>query len=485
MKMIGVFRKLPKLFWISNTIELLERWAWYGFYMAFALYLVGSKDTGALGFSQLQKGLIIGTGSALLYFLPLLTGAIADKLGYKKIFLLSFALYISGFYMLGTFRSFELVFFSFIWLAVGGAFFKPLVSAMIARTTDPSNSSIGFGIFYMMVNIGGFIGPFIAGIILNKSWHYVFYMSMIAIGVNVLLTLIFFKEPKKNSPSESITKTISQIFKNIGTTLIDLKYVAFLLIIAFFWTSFNQLYYSFPVFIDHWTDTSVVYNGIAAVFPALAHLIGTPEGTISAVTINSLDSFFIILFQLIISTVVMRYRPLSVMIGGFLIVAGGLAVMFSFTNGWMVIFGILIFSIGEMACSPKITEYIGRIAPPDKKALYMGTSFLPIALGHSLAGYLSGAPYEKVADKFFLVRKEILTRGIHLPEISDHFSKNDLFNQAAVQMHLSPSQLSTFLWDKYHPGSVWVLYSGIAIGSMLLLALYDRFILKRQNAYKN
>ncbi|MDP4184597.1 MAG: MFS transporter [Bacteroidota bacterium] len=482
--MITVFRKLPRLFWVSNTIELFERWAWYGFYMAFALYLVGSKDTGALGFSQLQKGLIIGTGSALLYFLPLLTGAIADRLGYKKILLLSFAMYLSGYYMIGTFKSFELVFFAFIWTAVGGAFFKPIISAMVARTTDSSTASIGFGLFYMMVNIGGFIGPFIAGIILNKSWSYVFYMSIMTIGINVVLTLLFFKDPIRKRSAESIWETILQIFKNIGSTLADYKYVLFLLIISLFWTAFNQLYYSFPIFVDHWVDTSVVYRSIASISPWLASAIGTSEGTISAVTISSMDSFFIILFQLIISTIVMKYRPLSVMIAGMLIVAGGVGMMFSFTNGWIIILGILVFGIGEMSSSPKITEYIGRIAPRDKKALYMGTSYLPIALGHTLAGYLSGAPYEHVADKFYLIRKEVVAQGIHLPELSDKFTKNDLFNQAAAQMHMTPGQLSAFLWDKYHPSSVWIIYSGIAIGAMILLWLYDRFILKGQNAYE-
>ena len=61
-----VIKGFPKVFWVSNLMELFERWAWYGFYNAFALYLTLSKDTGALGFTQAEKGMIMGTGTTLL-----------------------------------------------------------------------------------------------------------------------------------------------------------------------------------------------------------------------------------------------------------------------------------------------------------------------------------------------------------------------------------------------------------------------------------
>ena len=85
--------------------------------------------------------------------------------------------------MINIFEDYGLIYFAFIWTCVGGAFFKPIISAMIAKTTTDETSSIGFGIFYMMVNIGGFIGPFIAGALLKLSWEYVFYMAIAAIGV--------------------------------------------------------------------------------------------------------------------------------------------------------------------------------------------------------------------------------------------------------------------------------------------------------------
>ena len=279
---LQIFRKYPRIFWLANLIELFERYAWYGFYMGFGLFLVGSKETGAMGFSPVEKGTIMGTGSMLLYFLPILTGAIADRIGYKKVLLLSFLIYSTGFYMIQHFSSFEMVFISFIWICIGGAFFKPIISATISKTMNEETASIGFGIFYMMVNIGGFIGPFVAGIVLGKGWNLVFTLSIVAIAINFLVTLLFFKEPNREKISVPFLESLAQPFKNIFYTIINWRYTMFLIIMGLFWSAFNQLYYTFPNFVEDWVNTATIYNGIHSVFPALANLIGTTSGTISA-----------------------------------------------------------------------------------------------------------------------------------------------------------------------------------------------------------
>lgn len=477
---LQIFRKYPRIFWLANLIELFERYAWYGFYMGFGLFLVGSKETGAMGFSPVEKGTIMGTGSMLLYFLPILTGAIADKIGYKLVLLLSFLIYASGFFMIQHFNSFEMVFVSFIWICVGGAFFKPIISATISKTTTEETASIGFGIFYMMVNIGGFIGPFIAGIVLGKGWNLVFTLSIVAIAINFLVTLLFFKEPNREKSSTSLLESLIQPFKNIFYTIINWRYTMFLIIMGIFWSAFNQLYYTFPIFIEDWVNTATIYNGIHSVFPSLASLIGTPSGTISAVTISSMDSFYIIAFQIAVSAFVMRFKPLNAMMGGIFVLAIGIFMMFGFQSGWIILFGMLIFSLGEMSSSPKFTEYVGNIAPADKKALYMGSSFLAIALGHQIAGFLSGAPYEKVADKLYLLKAEVLKRGLTIPEIGEKFTKTDYFNEAARQMNMSQDQLTQLLWNSYHPQTIWILFSSIALSAVVLLFLYDRFILPKK-----
>ncbi len=404
-----VLKKLPRVFWISNLMELFERWAWYGFYNAFALYLTLSKDTGALEFTQVQKGVIIGTGSMLLYFLPLITGAISDRIGFKKVLIMSFTAYLAGYFMVGTFQSFSMVFAAYLFLAVAGAMFKPIISGMVAKTTNSETSSVGFGIFYMMVNIGGFIGPFIAGFLYKVSWHLVFLMSIVTIAINYIFVFFFFKEPDREPSGITFMKNIGIAFKNIFDTLADWRYDLFLLIMAVFWTAFNQLYYSFPVFLDQWVDMDKI-----------SAFLGLAPGTITAPTVTSMDAFFIIVLQMYISSQSAKLKPLHSMITGIMILAAGLILMFITQNPWLVLLGVLIFAIGEMASSPKYTEYVGRIAPADKKALYMGTSFLPIALGHFAAGYISGRPFEIIADKYYILTRALADKGISLDLTGTH-----------------------------------------------------------------
>lgn len=463
-----VLRKFPKVFWITNVMELFERWAWYGFYNAFALYLTLSKDTGALGFTQVQKGVIMGTGTMLLYFLPLITGAIADRVGFKKMLILSFTMYVAGYFMVGYFDTFELVFASYIFLAVAGALFKPVITGMIAKTTDEETSSVGFGIFYMVVNIGGFIGPFIAGFLYKINWNYIFLMSMITIAINYIFIFFFFKEPGRVPSSEKLLQSLGTAFKNIWVTLSDFKYVLFLLIMSVFWTAFNQLYYSFPIFLDHWVDLD-----------KLSLMLGFKEGTITAVTVMSMNAFFIIVLQLYVSSQSMKLKPLTSIMTGTMILAVGLVIMFLTRNPYIVLAGVLVFAIGEMASSPKYTEYIGRIAPADKKGLYMGSSFLPFAVGHYAAGYVSGKPYELIADKFHLLQRAIAERGFSVPELSDTFTKTQLYEKAQELFGMDAGELKIYLWNTYNPQNIWMLFGGLALLAAILIYLYDKLVIRK------
>ncbi len=469
-KLKTMLDKFPRAFWISNIMELFERWAWYGFYNAFALYLTLSKDTGALGFTQVQKGVIIGTGSMLLYFLPIITGAIADRIGYKKVLILSYSAYIAGFFMVGSFESYPLVFAAYIFLAIAGALFKPVISGMIAKTTNDENASVGFGIFYMMINIGGFIGPFIAGFLYKIEWNLVFLMSIIIIAVNYIFVFFFFKEPYREKTDEKFIDSIGIAFRNILTTLSNWKYVLFLLIMGIFWAAFNQLYYSFPIFLDQWVDMD-----------RLSSALGLAEGTITAPTVTSINAFYIIFLQMFVSSVSARYRPLQSMMTGILILALGLMGMFITRNPYIMLAGALIFAIGEMASSPKFNEYVGRIAPPDKKALYMGTVFLAIAIGHFLAGWLSGKPFEMLADKYHLLSLAVAEKGYDIPAISDQFSQTQYLERAQELFGMNRKELTQYLWDNYNPSNIWILFSGVAVLASVLLLLYDKYILKGQS----
>ena len=220
----------------------------------------------------------MGVGTGILYFLPVLTRAIADRYGYKKVLALAFVIYTSAFVLLPMFSTFTGVFLMYLYLALGAALFKPIISATIAKTTTDETASIGFGIYYMMVNIGAFFGPMVT-LLFKGSSNLVFYVSAGIIALNFVL-LLFYKEPHRGVVQQtSLTRTFGGIFRNMFSIVKDLKFVVFLLIVAGFWTMYNQLFFTLPVFISQWIDTSVLYHFFEKVYPFHQHQLQSGSGS--------------------------------------------------------------------------------------------------------------------------------------------------------------------------------------------------------------
>ncbi|MDR1161392.1 MAG: MFS transporter [Tannerellaceae bacterium] len=475
-----IFSKFSRTFWVANTIELFERWAWYGFFMLFANYLTGSSDTGGLEFSQSQKGAIMGVGTGILYFLPVLTGAIADRYGYKRVLLFAFIVYISAFILLPLFSTFTGVFLMYIYLAVGAALFKPVIQATIAKTTTEETSSIGFGIFYMMVNVGAFFGPVVT-LLFKGSSHLIFYVSAAMIGLNLLI-LPFYKEPGRDGsrqPGESLKETLRSICLNMAGILKDRTFLLFLLIVAGFWTMYNQLFFTLPVFVAQWVDTSALYRFFHIYIPFISENYSAAPGVMDAEFVTNMDAFYIILFQVAVSGLVMRMRPLHSMMTGFLVCSVGMALTFVSQNVLFTLVAILIFGLGEMAGSPKISEYIGRLAPDGKKALYMGYSFIPVFIGNVLAGIVSGVVYQQMSDKVDITHRFVAENNLQIPT---DLSTNAYFAEAARQVNLTPQELTNQLWEMYHPSGIWMILLGIGLLAVVSLFIYDKVISRKQGA---
>jgi len=99
--------------------------------------------------------------------------------------------------------------------------------------------------------------------------------------------------------------------------------------------------------------------------------------------------------------------------------------------GWICVLAIFTFAVGEMMASPKSQEYVARIAPPGKEAMYMGYYFVSIALGNLFGGLLSGQAYGYFAN---------LETGIGRPDL------------------------------------MWMIFAGISVLTALLLFVFDRFV---------
>jgi dipeptide/tripeptide permease len=477
----GLLKSFTKPFWIASIMELFERWAWYGLFAVLALYLTGSTDEGALGFSHVEKGEIMSYVTAILYLLPIITGAISDKIGYKLSLIIAYIILGTGYYFMGEVSSYSSVFLAFLWVAVGAAMFKPVASAIVTKSTDERNSSFGFGVFYMMVNIGGFFGPLFSAKLRDAyGWKIVFIMAASAIAVNLIILLLFFKEPNREETKESLGETISRSIKSILEALSDMKLTLLLVIMVGFWLMFNQLFYTLPTFIEDWVNTKPlgVFMDNSAYIPQwFADFFKNKEGGVNPEMIVNLDAFFIIVLQMLVSMIILKWKPVSAMMTGIFIAIIGIALSFYTNNIFYTIFGILIFAIGEMTSNPKFSDYIAKISPKGKEALYMGTYFLPISAANLLTKWITGDLYESYADKTSLLRKELTEKGIQLPEIEKGvYSKNQFFTDAAEKMNMTPDQLTEHLWNTYHPGSIWYIIAGIGLITIIGLVIYDRVI---------
>ncbi len=468
-----------KSFWVGSAMELFERWAWYGLFAVLALYLTGSTDEGGLGLTHTEKGQIMGIVTAILYLLPIVTGVIADKIGYKLSLVIAYVLLISGYYFMGEVTSYTAVFLVFLWVAIGAAMFKPVASAIITKSTDESNSTLGFGIFYMMVNIGGFVGPAFSSTLRTQyGWKIIFLQAAIVIAINLVILLLFYKEEGRVKKEETVGQAIMSSFRNIWEAVKDSRLSVLLVIMIGFWTMFNQLFYTLPTFIEDWVNTRALHDSIAQVSPWIANFMSGGGDSVNPEMLINLDAGSIILFQLIVSYFVLKIRHVSAMITGFIIAAIGIGITFYTGNGLYTILGIMIFAIGEMMTNPTFSSFIALISPKGKEALYMGTYFLPIFLGNFLTTFISGNLYQAWSDKLTLLQMEMKSRGIIMPEVTKEFTKNDYFASASEKLGMSETEMTQLIWDNYQPNKIWYVIVGIGVLTIIALSIYDRMVIR-------
>ena len=162
----GMLRSFPTTFWLANMMEFFERGAYYGLNSVLAVYLVD-----VLGFRQQEVGLLQGFVYALTYIVPIIGGALGDRLGYRKILLVAFSLLTIGYFAAGNFDSYGLIFLFLLIMATGSGLFKPIITGTVARTTTKETSGFGFGVYYWSINLGAFLAPFFISWIKGFSWR--------------------------------------------------------------------------------------------------------------------------------------------------------------------------------------------------------------------------------------------------------------------------------------------------------------------------
>lgn len=377
-----------KNYWIVIMMEFFERGSYYGMMSILSVYM-----TDQLSFSKESVGVIKSTIQPLLYILPILAGAIGDRFGYKRTLTFAFIFLGLGYFLTSQTTEYALVFASLVIMGIGAGSFKPMISGTIARETDESNSTLGFGIFYWSINLGAFLFPLILVPYIKNTfgWQYVMLASAIATAAMLIPTYLVYKEPKKPKSA----KTLPQVFKEMVMVLTDFKFIGLIVIYSGFWILYFQMFDSVLWYVQKYVDASSVDAAVNS-FLGFFGLNINWKFDIEHVTV--INAGTIILLQILVSNIVKHTKALPTMIAGIVMGTIGMAILAISTDIWVFIVGIIVFSIGEMTAHPKFISYVGLIAPEDKKALYLGYSFLYGVLGSFIGGILGANLYVHFVD---------------------------------------------------------------------------------------
>ena len=397
----NVKEKFTRAFWVANWVELLERAAWYGVFVALSLYL-----SRIIGFSDIEAGIIAGVFSGALYLLPLFTGAYADKIGFKQALLIAFALLTIGYAGFGLFPLLlesngyvvyddPIVFNGLenasiryaivpimVFIVIGGSFIKSVITGTVAKETNEANRARGFSIFYMMVNIGAFSGKTIVKPLRNSMGDLGFInLNYFAAAMTLLafFLIIFFYNSTKH---EGEGKSMKEIWSALVKVVSNVRLLALIIIITGFWLVQHQLYATMPKYVLRMAGEGAAPSWYANVNP-----------------------FVVVLFVAAITQWMRKKTPLySMTVGMFIMPISALLMatgnlfdqstemMWMHPVAFMMVVGIVFQGLAECFISPRYLEFFSLQSPKGEEGLYLGFShlhsFLAAVLGFISSGFL-------------------------------------------------------------------------------------------------
>jgi POT family proton-dependent oligopeptide transporter len=362
-----------RAFWVANFTELFERLAYYGASAVLAIYL-----TEQLHFSKELTGWMMGTFGFVVWFLPVLGGALADRFGFRRALMFAYLVMTVGYYLLGSLSApwmqttrqamgdKWLVFAILMIPALGPAVVKPCVAGTTARASAENVRTIGYSIYYTVVNIGGTLGPIMAWLVRKRlGWgmESVFRVSALSVFLMFLVTLVLFREPARSG--EQKVASVTGALKNMLVVLANFRFVLFLLIFSSFYIVFWQEFVSAPLFLRGYVDPNA-----------------------NADLVLSVDALAVICFQILISYLTRKIPTFPAMTLGLVISSLAWLILVFLPTTLGLIAALIVLAVGEMTQSARYYEYVSRLAPPGQQGLYMGYAFLPVAIGYLIAGPL-------------------------------------------------------------------------------------------------
>lgn len=442
--------KFSKAFWVANTVELLERGAYYGVFIVLTLYL-----SRIFGFNDIEAGFISGTFSAGLYLLPTFSGAYADKIGFRKALMVAFSCLTLGYLSLALLPLFlegaglasygEHVILTglresgYRWLIVpvllmimvGGSFIKSVITGTVARETTEANRARGFSVFYMMVNIGAFSGKTIVKPLREAMGDYgLITLNYFSAGMTLLaLGVVYFMYKSAQTAGEG--KSINEIWKALVKVVTNTRLFVLILIVTGFWLVQHQLYATMPKYVLRMAGEDASPSWYANVNPLVVF-----------VSVGFITTFMRKRTALFSMTVGMFIMPISALLMASGNLMGQTPIFGLHPVAFMMIIGIIFQGVAECFISPRFLEFFSKQSPKGEEGLYLGFSHL-----HSFISSLVG----------FGLSGILLSKYCPDPSLLSEAEKIHAYD---------------------HAHYIWFVFVGIAVVSALALIVYG-YVIKR------
>ena len=401
-------------FWVANITEIFERLSYYGAFASLALYLQER-----LNFSTEQTGTLTGIFGGMVWFLAIFGGAVADRLGFRRALSTAYLILAVAYFLIGSIGAPWLapvrnvvplgLFVGFILMlpALGISLVKPCVVGTTARASKENVRSIGYSIYYTMVNIGGAAGPYFA------SWAHrnlgvenVYRVAAVSVFAMFFVVLLFFREPRK--PGEAPPPSIAQVARNFCVVVGNYRLVlpvlgiALLLRIAMWLFPFNAPWWIWVALlalvlagISRFMWFLVIFTGYWVVFwqqyislPGYIHNYINSNSDVELILVT--DGLTVISLTLAVNFLTRKIPAFQAVILGTVITSLSWLMLAFHPSVWAAILGLFVLALGEIIQSPRYYEYISRLAPPGQQGTYMGFAFLPIGIGSLIGGWFGG-----------------------------------------------------------------------------------------------
>ena len=483
VKQLSLWAALSSLgyvFWVIGAMEMVERLAYFGVKTVAALYATDPVSAGGLGVDMGEFGTLLMVWALLQTFVPALTGGLSDRYGYKQTIFVSTLIKIAGYLTMAFWGSYWGFFAGAILLAVGTGVFKPGIQGSLVRATAAENSSMAWGVFYQVINIGGFLGPLVAGLMRKMAWENVFFSCAAIVSLNLVL-IFAYREPKAMGDAKAPKEAL------IGASLRELRKPVlwvYLLIFSGFWFMFSALFDVLPVHIDEWVYTEDIVASLLGEGQSAGQILSffvilsedgkriQPEGLLNV------NAGLIMVACFVFAYMSGRMRATTSMVTGTLLASGALFLIGQTQAGWWMVGAISVFSVGEMLASPKFSEFIGNIAPADKKAMYLGFSQLPPAIGWTLEGKLGPWLYGEFASKEAFSREMLLKNELLSEGQIDAIPQGEAFSTLVELSGQSARSLTSELYQLHDVSLVWDVLASVGLLTAVALYFYGRWLLR-------